>query len=174
MSALYTYSDPKLHDKEVQTLQNAIAALSWVQDAYPLVRKGQDDKGNTFPQVYKNDGTDVSVKVTPDSDVNCLCFFELDGNVERFPEGVGKYTYPLSVTFWLQLDKVYPAKNYDYTSELIVEIVNLLITYGCENISYTTEDIFDGFSELEDINTKFMRTYSAFKIFFSKEGTQCN
>jgi len=175
MSALYTYTSPKLHDKEIQTLQNLISALDWVTYAYPLVRVGEDPDGKTYPLCYTNDGSDVSVKVLPDSDINCFCFFELEGDVTRFLESVGKYTYPLSVTFWLQLDKVYPTKTYDYTSELIVEVINLLIDADCEDITYTTEDVFGGFSEIEEKNIQvFMRNYSAFKITFSKEGTQCN
>ena len=177
MSLKYTYSSPKLHDKEIQTLQTLFEAYAWVEDAYPLVRKGEDDKGNGFPLVYANDGSDTSYKILPDSEISCFCFFELEGEVTRFEESMGKYSYPLSVTFWLQLDKVYPAKAYDYTSELIVAVMNTLDDQGCTDISYTTDpdDIFEGFSELQEKTTQhFMRNYSAFKITFSKEGTQCS
>jgi len=175
--AKYTYTSPKLHDAEIQTLQNLFAALSWVQVAYPLVRVGRDSEGKTFPIVYTNDGTDISIRVAPDSEVNSFCFFELEGDVTRFPDSVGKYTYPLSVTFWLQLDKVDNTKNYDYTSELVLEIMNILDEQDCFDISYTTEpgEIFDRFSELEEQTYQhFMRNFSAFKISFTKEGTQCN
>jgi len=177
VGARYTFDSPKLHDAAVQTLQNLFAALSWVQVAYPLVRVGKDENGNTFPLVYTNDGSDVSVKITPDTSVNSFCFFELEGDVSRFADSVGRYTYPLSVTFWLQLDQTDNTKPYDYTSELIVAVINILDSNDCFDITYTTNpgEIFEKFSELEEQTYQhFMKNFSAFKIMFSVEGTQCN
>ena len=170
------YSNPKLHDKEVQTLQELIEALNWVDATFPIVRQGFSETG-TYPEVYKNDGTKENIKVYPDTDTGCFCFFEMQGDAICIDPEDTAYRYPLSVTFWMQLDKVNGAKAYDYTSEKIVLITNLLKNAGCEDISYTTDpdDIFEKYSDLKPERLNFaQRTFSAFKINFSIIGVQCN
>ena len=115
-----------------------------------------------------NDGTNENYDIRPDNTVPSYCFFE----VEK-PYAIDFYdvkaTYFLSVTFWGNLNLIDTEKNYDYTGELIRDVVKLLERKesGDLTIEENPEKVFTKYSALkQDANQYLMRRYTAFKITF--------
>jgi len=73
------------------------------------------------------------------------------------------------VIFWCNLELVDPAKTYDYTSELISEVLDVLASQGAIVTETETrpENIFNNYSALQqELKQHLMRSYSGFKITF--------
>ena len=168
------FSSPYLHNKVIQLIQTDLAALSWMDIAYPLARVGvnKDAEGNEFkyPQVYINNGGVDYYDVRPNKNLTSYCFFELN-NPQQF-DSDNQITYNLSLIVWFNLKTVSPSKSYDYTAELIKDILRMFnesdYADKISNISYTVEqeEIFSKYS-MAIVETQFlMYPYSAFKITF--------
>lgn len=163
--------NPKLHDRVIQKIRKYFEAnISWdLEYIYPIARVGHDAEGNTYPQIYKGDGTEEHYDIRPDWSVKSYCFFELNDPVTIINEDE-RTDYRFSVIFYARLDKLYPDKNYDYTAELIAEVILHLKTLQAYEIEYYTnpEEIFTRYSELEQAATQMlMKNGTAFKISFS-------
>lgn len=161
--------NPKLHDRIIQKIREYFRDnISWLDYEYPIARIGEDAEGNTYPQIYKGDGTEEHYDIRPDWSVKSYCFFELNDPVIIINEDEGT-DYRFNVIFYARLDKAYPAKNYDYTAELIAEVILHLKTLQTYEIEYYTnpEEIFTRYSELEQsITQMLMKNGTAFKISF--------
>jgi len=171
-------ANPKLHDRVCQKIREYFRDnISWISAyIYPIARVGEDAKGNTYPQIYKGDGTEEHYDIRPDWSVKNYCFFELIDAVSLIDEEEGT-DYRFNVIFYARLDKVYPAKNYDYTAELIAEVILHLKALQAHEIEYYTnpEEIFTRYSELEQAATQMlMKNGTAFKIsFLMKDFEDC-
>lgn len=166
-----SYTSPVLADKVIQDLNVKMDALTWLEYLFPLVHKGVLSDGLTYPQVYMNDGTTDNYSVLPDSYSKSYCFYEMEGRVS-IDDFASEAIYPFSMTVWGRLDKMDVSKEYDYTNELIKDCLDVLKTFDCSDMSYTTDDVFDGFSGLDNINSQVeMRPFTAFKIYFTYRDT---
>jgi hypothetical protein len=170
MTSVSTFTTPLLADKIAQELNTELA--STFDDQYPICSVGVEGD-ETYPEVYKNDGTKISYRVMPD-DARSLSFFTIEGNMSEQDEDEYHLSVPMGFTFWVNLQKYNPAKDYDYTSELIRDVLNILRAYGCAGIEVNITDPFEGFSLLQrNIEANTMRPYSAVKITFTKNVPIC-
>lgn len=177
------YSSPVLADKYVQYLQEALETLAWIEKVQPAVRVGVDDQGRTFPVVYKNDGSNKNYNILFDTSLKSYAFFEYDGDVTmddgNFSNEDQTMTIPLAIVVWGRLDKIYPSKNYDYTSELIKDVLDI-IKYcvntsgyridGITDISWTTDynRVFNRYTMHNEADAQaMMRDRTAFRISFT-------
>jgi hypothetical protein len=168
-----TYGNPKFYDKKVQDLNEVLKTLGWIENIYPIARIGVDED-KTFPEVYRNDGSRVSERIYPGG--SSLSFFRIEGDINGvdLDDDDMHFVVPFSLTVWVDLTKVFPYKEYDYTSELIKDVVDKLKANSCNDIIIQTDNVFDGFSDLEKgMFQNVMLPYSAFKINFKTILTTC-
>ena len=170
MKNITTYSDPKLQDAVVQTLNTAISA--YVEHSYGIAHMGYDEDGNSYPSIYYNDASEKSFMLFPDNKVKSFCFWEFDGaDVLNDSEGVN---YNLSFIFWGNLERINPAKKYDFTSELEQSIVQIFVDKGATDVSYVQDGVFDKYSKYsESTKQTLMRPNSGFKITFNIHDLIC-
>lgn len=163
MDTAQSYSSPIFIAEKIQTLQSALDALGWISIIQPLARIGEDEKG-TFPEVYYNDGSRKNIRMFPEGD--SWAFFMIEGDINQVDEYA--FDVPLSLTVWFDMTKVYPSKLYDYSYELLQDVVNVLHLNSCNDLKINTTSPFAGFSQLEQKQTQhLMLPYSAFKIDFN-------
>lgn len=168
MRAISTYTDPKMQDSVVQTL-NALLVSS-VEYRFGIVHLGYDEEGNTYPSVYHNDGSFKNEMLFPDNKVKSFGFWEFDeGEVLNDNDGD---TYNLSFVFWGNLNRIDASKLYDHTSEIQQTILNIFIGQGARDITWTQDDVFANYSKyLEQEKQTLMRPNTGFKISFTIDGT---
>jgi len=170
-------TNPKLHDRVIKKICEYFADednISWLSFVYPIARVGEDAEGNTYPQVYKGKGEE-HYDIRPDWSVDSYCFFELIDPVVFVDEGDGT-DYHFNVIFYARLDKVDDTKDYDYTAELIAEVIVHLKSLDAHEIEYYTnpEEIFTRYTELEQAATQMLMKHgTAFKISFYIKDYEC-
>lgn len=178
--AVNTY--PQLADQAVANLQaDFVANLAWLNKVFPLVHPAQDSNEQIFPSVYNNDGTIKNIDIRPDKSVESYAFFELNSSpvidFENF-----QATYNLGIVVWLDLRTCISSKSYDYTHELIQDVlarVNKQDVLGSPTYSIQPEEIFKNYQGLQQRDKQFlMRPFSAFRIDFEMRsnwtGGNCN
>ncbi len=177
------YATPVLADKYVQYLQNGLNGLRWLEYVYPAVRVGVDDEGRTYPMVYANDGTDRNYSLLFDTDVRAYSFFEYGGDIVlsegNFNGGDADMEIPLALVVWGRLDKIDRTKRYDYTSELVKDVVGVIkdvanyAGYGVISLSdlrYTLDydKVFSRYSLHREADVQsLMRVRTAFRVEFT-------
>lgn len=171
---------PKLADKVVQILRtDFVNNLSgWLQYVYPIAKVGIKEDGETYPQIYANDGSNKHYDIVPDQANQSYCFFE-DNGADQYidAEGDGNYMmYSLSVVFWGRLDKIDVGSAYDYTQELIAAMMDRLIANDAKNIRIDTnyKEVFQNYSLLKLEKENFlMKQMTGFRINFDILGLIC-
>ena len=175
MKIIALNSNYRLHDRVINSVLAYFRAnIAWLDYSFPITQIGKmetEDGEITYPQVYLGDGSTEHYDIRPDWDVGSYCFFIFQG-AEATDEWEGT-DYTFDVIFYARLDKAYPAKaNYDYTSELIAEVIGHLkhVTIDARVLGWTinVEEIFDKYSDLERMVTQnLMKHGTAFKITFT-------
>ncbi|GAF73165.1 unnamed protein product [marine sediment metagenome] len=157
------FSSPILYDKPAQEINTLLA--STFDDQYPVCFTGEEEE-ETFPVVYENDGTRVNFRVMPNN-TRSLSFFTIEGELVEQEEY--HLVAPMAITCWVNLEDYNTSSdyNFDYTTEIIRDVYNVLRGYGCYDLSINVNDPFEGFSMLQ-ARTHMMRPYSGFKISFNK------
>ena len=157
------FSAPVFFDKKVQDLNTELETLGWIENQYPICWKGEVEEG-TFPEAYFNAGTKKNFRVLPEG--RSLSFFMINGEITEVEEF--DYNVHLSLYVWGDLLKIYPQKSYDYTAELIKEVMTILRKNSCNDIVIDTTDVFSEFTMLKkELQQNIMRPYMAFKISFT-------
>lgn len=168
-------TNPYLADKVVQIIrQDFDANVPWLNYTFPIAKIGVA-KEETYPRVYANDGSNKHYSIKPEKDATSYCFFEVNDPVVINDEDEDA-DYDLSVVVWGRLDKIDSGKHYDYTSELIADILGRLKFLGARSIEIETnpENVFDKYSGLEQIQTQnLMQPNTGFKISFTIKGDIC-
>ena len=157
------FTSPYFYDSKVQDLITKLNTLSWIENQYPICHMGKSEEG-TFPEAYYNDGGIRNLRVMPEG--NTISFFMIEGNIEQVEEF--HYMVPLALYVWADLTKVYTTKPYDYTAELLKDVIGILDDNGCNDLVISVDEVFENFTYLQkvlDQNT--MRPYTAFKISFN-------
>jgi hypothetical protein len=168
MTQVSTFTTPILFDKVAQELNTALGSM--FDDQFPVCSVGIEAE-ETFPEVYKNDGSKISYRVMPDT-ARSLSFFTVEGEMTELEEFY--FAIPMALTVWVNLKEHNISKAYDYTAELIKDVYNKLRAYGCYDVTINVNDPFEGFSMLQlNVAANTMRPYSAFKISFVKNINVC-
>lgn len=163
MIATVPFITPIFYDKFVQDVNTKLDALGWISKVYPVAWMGYEAEG-TFPEVYYNNGSRKNIRVMPEG--AAISFWQVDGDIMEVEEF--HFQAQMSLTVWADLRKVNSSKSYDYTPELIKDVVNVLRKSSCNDLVISVDQVMDEFSYLQKVlqqNT--MRPYTAFKIDFS-------
>lgn len=167
-----TYDSPKIQDKVVQELNTILATSGYIEYQYPIVHLGYDKDGNTYPSVYRNDGSWDNYMIFPDSRAKSFTFFEFNSG-ETLNDDDGTY-YDLSLVFWGNLERLDNTKYYDFTAEIMQSMLVLLQDNDCIDITFETEGVFDNYSlYAEEERQTLMRPNTGFKINFKIRGLLC-
>jgi len=162
------FDNPVFFDKKVQDLNTELESLGWIQAQYPICWKGEVEEG-TFPEAYYGAGK-KNFKVLPEG--RSLSFFTIDGDINEIEDF--DYEVPLSLFVWCDLLKVYPQKLYDYTGELIKDVIGILKANSCNDLIIKTDKVFDEYSLIQkQLQQNTMKPYTAFKISFKTLLTKC-
>ncbi len=164
------FDSPKMDYEVAQNLQKALAdELLWLERAYHIARTGiiSEDKVG-YPQIYSNNGSAEHFNIRPDLKVKAYSFFEIDSpyTIDYFKGDLNCF---FSLVFWGQLNNINSLKQYDFTSELVQDVINVLKENGCDQFRVETrpEKIFDKYSGLlQETRQHLMRPFTAFKISF--------
>lgn len=166
-SEIAPFGDGLFYDRIAQEINAKLESM--FDDQYPVCWTRTENE-ETIPEVYLNDGTKVNLRVMP-NDSRSMSFFTVEGDLIELDEDY--FEIPMAITCWFNLQE-YNSKQYDYTSELIRTVYNVLKDYGAYDMNVNVNTPFENFSMLAkvvDENT--MRPYSAFKISFVKTSQIC-
>lgn len=178
------FVSPQLDTKAVQELQQLfVTELSaWLQLCYPLTRVGKtkDADGNvySYPQCYKNNGSQDYYDIRPNDSLQSYGFFELNDKIVLDDDTM---KYNLSFVCWYNLNTVDVSRTEDYTRELAKDVLRAINTdevykYSVNDIEidFNPESIFDKYSFSPDDLGYLMYPYGAFKITFNVEANIVN
>ena len=167
------FDNPILYDKIAQELNVKLDVLGYIDDLYGVAREGFEEE-DTFPEIYTNNGSKISLRVMPATE-RSLSFFIVTGEMVEANGEEFNFDVPMALIVWFNLLKVNPLKLYDYTSEIIKDVYNVLDTYGCFDIGVDINDVFSPFTMLEkQISSNLVRPYTGFKMTFNKTVSICN
>jgi hypothetical protein len=162
------FLNPVFFDKKVQDLNTELETLGWIESQYPICQRGEMEEGS-YVEAYYNDGSMKNLRVMPEG--NSLSFFEIAGDIVQVEEY--NYTVPLSLTVWADLRKVHTTKDYDYTAELIKDVIGILKKNGCNDLIIKTDQVMEESFLQKKLNQNTMRPWTAFKISFTCLLTTC-
>jgi hypothetical protein len=157
-------SNPINLDKEIQYIQETLALLPWLHKSFGRARTGKDDKGKTFPEVYKGHGDYHNVLINDHLKSQSFMRVKGDTTGRTYPTDKNVRTTqqvqcPLDIIFWYDLKKIDPGKNYRFDEELKKDVTDLLKGLPAVKILKiyeAYEDVFQGYS-LEFMNPNMFR-----------------
>ena len=163
------YILPQFFNKRIEEINESLSALGWIEYIHPLAHVGEYEQG-TFPEVYVNDGSKKSIRIFPHG--NSLSFFTLS-SAEQIDESE-MYAVNLSLVVWADMTKVYPAKTYDYTTELLKDVKEVIDKHNGYSKTFDFDEVFEDFSQLEKVeNQNTMLPYTAFRVNFTVDLLMC-
>ena len=163
MKRIETFDTPVMQDSIVQTLNALI--VDYVEYQFGIVHLGTDEEGETYPSVYKNDGSFKNYMIFPDNRVQSFGFWEFDGaDVLDDNDGVN---YNLTFVFWGNLQRIDRGKLYDFTTEIEQSVLHKFINAGALDVNYTQDDVFGSYSKYQEKERQtLMRPNTGFRISF--------
>jgi len=169
-SDISAFSNPILWDKIAQEINVKLTALGHFDDVYPVASVGFDGE-NSFPEIYKNDGTKTNFRLLPDS-TRAMSFFIVTGDMNELDEL--SMEVPLALCVWMNLELLDDTKEYDYSSEIVKDCYNVLKNYGCYDMAVDINTPFSEFTQMsKEVTANIMRPYSGFRINFNKTINVC-
>ena len=169
------WQNPEHEDKASQILRAAIVAkCTWLQYAIMMTHRIQDKNGKEYP-AYFIDNTKDYAFIVPDTELQSISFFELNGDIEFNTDTFQPTKYPMSFVCWYDKRKVLNNITEDPTNLMINQVIKILNYSGCENISKTTD--FNRIFNYSGIDNKALNliggNLKAFKINFNYYMSEC-
>ena len=166
-------TEKKLGDQVIELIRAKLDDFTWIDEVYPAAKVMTRDNSETYPGVYVQAGNKKILDLTPKTSLKSYVFFE-----KRDPYNISyqvgeKNTYNLSLIFWGQMNQIDKTKEYDYTDELVKEIVEVLRTFSVTGIQVYFDNVFSRYTLHNSEKQMFMYPYSAFKIDFTIKGKSC-
>ena len=173
----YPYSNPKFLYSVIAALQTALEPITWLDSIFPLAHIGtthtQDVEEclveTSYPRVYKNNGTQEYADIRPDDKLKGFIFFETNGEYTHTRSN-DKSVYPISLICWYSLKKIDVTKNYDYSEDLIGEVVMRTKDFYDDGEFFTEirpTEIFNKYDFMANDLKYLGYPYGAFKITFN-------
>ena len=149
-------------DLLIEQLRTDLENSSYSPKTFPAVKKGIRET-KTFPECYMNDGTIESIAIIPDNSENYFIFFE-KGNA-NFDEYNGLNNYDFSLIAWFNLKSLDENKTYDFSEEIIKEIIDILNGFNSTNIVCQYNYNFQDYSLINQKKMQFLTyPYNSVKI----------
>lgn len=123
------FTSPVLQSKIIQDLQQLLQQnCLWLQLVYPIARVGERKIGDStyrYPQVYKNGGDRDYFDIQPTDQLLSYAWFELESPLIQ-DINTDEMNQRLSVIVFVNLRNLDPGRPYDYTSELVADIIRII------------------------------------------------
>jgi len=174
----FPYIDnPKLYDRVVQNIRRYLDNnIDWTCWSFHIARPGVTDEGETYPQIYSQEGGKEHHDLRPDNQPSAYFFFEIGDPAMILNDEEEGTDYNISVIFYGRLDKI-KSSTHDYTSEIIAEFIYHLKSLNAREITIDTEPaiIWDKYTEIiESYDQMFMKHGTTFRInFLMKDFEDC-
>lgn len=169
MKTIPIINTKNLGDKFIESLRTELNKFTWLTYSYPATKVGQRENKSKYPQVYMDNGTYEIIDLQPDNSVKAYCFFEKNNYNIANRQTSNLNTYNFSLIFWLNLPAINPAKNYDFSDEVLKDILDVLHDFSVNNISVDFNNPFEKYNIQVTDNQYFMYPFTAFKINFTKQ-----
>jgi len=161
-----------LTTKIIEDLQALFSSKVYLDKIYPEAKIGRqqlEDKVHTFPRVYLNDGGTEYIDVMPDDKLKGYTFFEVEG-IESYSRIDEEWTVTINQIFWFNQNKI-DNRNYDYTHELIGDILKTYDLYSdiTENIEIeeTLDNTYNKYDLPQEQSQQFMYPYTGVKFTYT-------
>jgi len=162
-------------DYAIQTIQVKMGTLDWISHAYgksTIGTRKQDLVEEYYPEVYHGSAEYKSVEFN--DFIKGQCFF-IAGDAKMLSQDQGTYgwyTYPLSVVFWFNYDKIDTVRTYRFIELLKQDAVDVLIRgiggtgirFEIDNISEQFKTVFREYSYTESDKQYIKHPYGCFRI----------
>jgi hypothetical protein len=157
---------------------NAIAArlslqIDWLELSLGLSQSFEEttDAGTKrIPRIYSTNSQYIDC--SPDEQFQSMSFFARNGAVQiNNGEDEPEMRFPLSLFVWADLSKIETGNTYDYTDQLLGDVLNVLKSYYDSEITVFQYEcdplrVYDRYT-LTDLRTRLMTyPYTAFRIDF--------
>lgn len=162
------HGNPLFYDLIASELNALLFNLGHIDDLYGVCFTAEENE-ETYPQIYVNDGTKVNLRVLPDSSKS-MSFFVVGGNMTELDEL--DMAVPMGYIVWMNLQKVDPSKAYDYTEEVLRDVLNVIRKYGGYDFNVDVNSPLSEWSMMEG-KAATMRPYSSFRVDFTKNVRIC-
>jgi hypothetical protein len=165
-------TEKKLADGVIETIRQKLISLNYISEIFPAAKIGKRENGSTYPAVYMQDGNQKILDLTPNSEYKSYVFFEKrDYNISTFETDLNAYN--LSLIFWGQMNLIDATKKYDYTDEIVSEIIKKLRFLGGGNFTVIFENVFEKYNLHKSLKQFFMYPFNSFKINFQIFSRTC-
>lgn len=172
--------NPEALDLAIQAIQERLAGLSWLEKAFGRctkqiarlqdaeIKNRQARNEYTFPEVYfKREPYNCMVN----DNLKSYCFFHAKDALrftdwEPFLQMQGA-EQPLALIFWLNLGRIDPAKNYNFSESLRREVVQVLKQcpgLKLESSSLEVNNVFNPFTITEAFRNYLKPPFAAFRF----------
>ena len=102
-----------------------------------------------------------------------MSFFTLEDPVPKIDDS-DMYEVTLSLTVWADMTKVYPNKGFNYTTELLNDVLGVIDDNDGYNELIEQREVFSDYTQLEKLeNQNTMLPNTAFKITFVCDMLPC-
>lgn len=160
----------------VQTINEKLAELTWLQACYGIVQVAEMKKDDLsierFPRVYANTSDRQYYDVRYDDQLKAQTFFERESETPFGLENEkDEVTYSLSLVCWANLTLVDPGRSYDFTDLLAGAVLKVLEDnfepyISNQRVELRPESVYSKYT-LSDADNKYLTLpYTAFKISF--------
>ena len=157
-----------LYDKIAEDINTKLGSM--FDDQIPVCW-ARIEEDQVVPEVYSGSGDKINLRVMPDT-TRSLSFFTIEGELTEIDEYY--FACPMALTFWVNLQKYDDTKSYDFTTELIRDVTNIIRDYGGYDFAVNVNNPFENFSMLEkEVAANTMRPYTAAKITFTCNAQIC-
>jgi hypothetical protein len=156
--------DPVNIDIPIQELQVQLAGLSWLDKSFGRAyesKKTVNGKPHFYPEVWQGLGLDL-LNVLPNDNLVAQSFFKVEEPIETLEyqqDGYSMMRARVSLIVWFDLQRIYPALDYNYIELLKGQVQRLITTatLSSSNIEIvrvwdTAREVFKGYTltEIQD------------------------
>jgi hypothetical protein len=166
-------------DRSIKSIQAKLAALPWLEKAFGraiqqrgklTVKSGErrTEREYIFPEVY-NEREPISLMMN--DNLRAYCFFHPTGPMDFLSyEPFSNFQLveqPVAVIFWLNMKKIDPAKNYDFSEALRAAAYKIL--QQCPGLRLVrsltqVEEVFAPFTITETFKPLIKPPFAAFRF----------
>lgn len=171
MAKVYKKTNPKLFDKAVSGIQDALASgLPWLDRVYGICESVVDMKnGKKFISANQYIGKGHYEQVMPCEELGNFAFFTLKDPQETISADRNRIRSPFSLIFWYDMRKVSLPTDERNTEEIKDQILGLLDELHNPNLTITRiyekwQNVFADFSYDTIKNQYLMSPYAGLRI----------
>jgi len=132
----------KLHDKAATEINRKLGDLPWLCNRFGVAQI-YEDEGGSFPGITENDGSLSNLRIYPEKSAEAFSFHLYESAEILDPEEPYHFDLSMSLCVWGNLQEI-GDRGYDYSTELILEVIEKLSESGAQVLGYEIDFDFEG------------------------------